>query len=94
MSETIEKQNAIYLTVFELQDIADALSAAMDDIRQHVQVAKYNLRGECCGELMPRPNPPMFVHERGIAASENAINRCRKVWLKIWNHIQDEQPHE
>ncbi len=78
-------------TVSEMQDIADALSVAMTDIREHLQVAKYNLRGECAGQIMEKPITPQLIHERGIAASEAVIERCRKTWLMVWSRIQSDE---
>lgn len=78
-------------SVYELQDIADALSVAMTDIQQHLQVAKYNLRGEINGgDVIEKPSPPLLVHECGIAASERIIERCRGVWRKVWERIKNE----
>ena len=82
----------VSFTVSEAQDIADALHVAMDDIRELLQVAKYNLRGQInTGEIVEKPNPPQLVHEAGIAKSEAVMERCRKVWVKVWDKIQNEQ---
>lgn len=86
-----DKETDIVLPLEEAQDIADALSVAMDDIKELLQVAKYNLRGQInSGEIIDKPNPPILIHEQGIARSEAVIERCRKVWLKVWKKIQDE----
>lgn len=85
------KDVGVAFTVSEIQDIADALQVAMTDINQHLQVAKYNTRGQInTGEFIDKPNPPVLIHEAGIAQSEAVIARCRKTWLKVWNKIQDE----
>lgn len=78
-----------------MQDIADALHVAMDDIRELLQVAKYNLRGQInTGEIIEKPNPPILIHEQGIAKSEAAIERCRKTWLMVWKRIQSDEPND
>lgn len=47
-----------------------ALRAADDDIRELLQVAKYNLYGETpAGDILGPPAEPMLVHEHGIRAS-------------------------
>jgi hypothetical protein len=71
------------LRASELREIREAIWAAMDDIGEHLQVAKYNLRGECCGQIMPRPNPPQLIHEAGIKASEEVKERLRLTSCKI-----------
>lgn len=71
------------LRASELLEIREAIWAAMDDIGEHLQVAKYNLRGECCGQIMPRPNPPQLIHEAGIKASEEVKERLRLTSCKI-----------
>lgn len=80
-------------TVSEMQDIADALYFAMDDIRQLLQVAKYNLRGQINSELIEKPNPPILIHEQGITQSEAIIERCRKTWLMVWQRIPSDEPN-
>jgi hypothetical protein len=74
---------ACSLRTSELLEIREALWAAMDDIGEHLQVAKYNLRGECCGQIMARPNPPQLIHEAGIKASEDVKERLRLISCKI-----------
>jgi len=82
----------ISFTWQEVQDIADTLSIAMDDIRELLQVAKYNLRGQInTGEIIDKPNPPVLIHEAGIAKSEAAVERCRKMWLLMVNRLYAEQ---
>ncbi len=71
------------LRASELREIREAIWAAMEDIGEHLQVAKYNLRGECCGQIMPRPNPPQLIHEAGIKASEEVKERLRLTSCKI-----------
>lgn len=82
----------ISFTWQEVQDISDALSVAMGDIRELLQVAKYNLRGQInTGEVIDKPNPPALIHEAGIAKSEATIARCRKMWLLMFNRFNDTQ---
>jgi hypothetical protein len=71
------------LRTSELLEIREAIWAAMDDIGEHLQVAKYNLRGECCGQIMARPNPPRLIHEAGIKVSEDVKERLRLISCKI-----------
>lgn len=75
--------------------LADATRAAMNDIREHLQVAKYNLRGEInTGEVIERPNPPMLIHEAGISCSERVMEKCRKALVLGQNEQADEQAKE
>ena len=55
-----------------------ALDKADDDIREHLQVAKYNLYGQInSGEFIGKPNPPITIHEHGIKTSLEVINSIR-----------------
>lgn len=74
----------------DLLEIREVLRAAMDDIREHLQVAKYNLRGECCGEIMTKPTTPQLIHEAGISASESVIERLRVMSCKISALLKEE----
>lgn len=71
------------LPASDLREIREALWAAMDDIGEHLQVAKYNLRGECCGQIMAKPDFPQLIHEAGIKASEEVKERLRIASCKI-----------
>lgn len=52
----------------------DALSKARRDIREHLQVAKWNLNGEVIpGETIDPPTTPNLIHQSGIDASERVI---------------------
>lgn len=66
-----------------LDDVADA---ADDDIREHLQVANYNLHGLLnTGEKIDPPNPPQTIHQAGIDASvavRNDIRKARENWIK------------
>ena len=67
----------------DLLEIRETLWAAMDDIREHLQVCKYNLRGEALGQFVGKPKTPRIIHEVGIKASENTIERLRLTSCKI-----------
>lgn len=67
----------------DLLEIRETLWAAMDDIREHLQVCKYNLRGEALGQFVGKPETPRIVHEAGIKASEDTIERLRLTSRKI-----------
>lgn len=65
-----------------LEEAGDILSlvaeAADSDIRQHLQVANYNLHGLMnTGEKIEPPNPPLTIHQGGIDQS-----------TKVCEHIQ------
>jgi hypothetical protein len=64
-----------------LDDVADA---ADDDIREHLQVANYNLHGLLnTGERIQPLNPPQTIHQAGIDASvavREDIRKARKCW--------------
>lgn len=66
-----------------LDDVADA---ADDDIREHLQVANYNLHGFLnTGERIQPPNPPQTIHQAGIDASvavREDIRKARNEWRK------------
>lgn len=56
------------------------LRAADDDIREHLQVARYNLTGMMhTGDQCPIPNPPLLIHADGIAKSERVRAQIRDV---------------
>ena len=80
------------MTVEELTEIRETLWAAMDDIREHLQVCKYNLRGESCGQFVGKPETPRIIHEGGIKASEDTIERLRLTSCKISEKIKDLTP--
>ncbi len=76
------------MNINQKQNLLKTLGNAMDDIRQHLQVAKYNLRGECCGDKMEIPQKPLLVHERGIAQSERVLDECSKEWMELYVDIK------
>ena len=75
------------LSAAELLKIRETLWAAMDDIREHLQVAKYNLRGEALGEIVGKPDMPKLIHEAGITASEEVIEKLRLASCNISGHL-------
>ena len=81
----------VQLHYYELQEVLDTLSNASDDISEHLQVAKYNLRGERAGDTMPIPNPPQLIHEAGISRSEQVRNRCDALWCKLYKILTENQ---
>lgn len=61
-------------------EMSQTLSLADDDIREHLQVANYNLYGKInSGEFITPPNPPVVIHENGIKTSLEVRNRIRIV---------------
>ena len=66
-----------------LLEVEAWMSAAHLDISQHLQVAKYNLRGECAGQIMERPDPPQLIHEKGIEDSEKVLEDLKMIAHKI-----------
>lgn len=90
--ENPESTHPATFTVAEMQDIADTLAVAREDIGQLIQVAKYNLRGQIStGEVIGKPAQPILVHEQGIERSEAVMERCRKTWCMVWKRIQGEE---
>jgi hypothetical protein len=69
-----------------------ALGFADDDIREHLQVANYNLHGLLnTGEKIQRPNPPQTIHQEGIDAScrvRSLIAESRR----MWNQAKETKP--
>lgn len=65
-------------------DIAlDALSKARRDIKEHLQVAKWNLNGEVIpGETIDPPITPSLIHQSGIQASERVVAEIERA-MKI-----------
>jgi hypothetical protein len=55
-----------------------ANATADDDIREHLQVANYNLHGLLnTGERITPPNPPQTIHQAGIDTSVRVLERLR-----------------
>jgi hypothetical protein len=78
LHDDIRKLKSIMAEMYRVLDLAD------DDIREHLQVANYNLYGKInTGEFIKPPNPPEIIHERGINASlevRNSIRLVRKLY--------------
>jgi hypothetical protein len=54
-----------------MEKCIEVMSAADDDIGQHISVARYNLTGMTqTGDQLPIPEPPLLIHSQGIRASE------------------------
>ena len=54
-----------------LTDAIEVLRKADDDIRELLQIAKYNLWGQIpTGDILEPPIPPLLVHTKGIEQSE------------------------
>lgn len=65
------------------EETLEVLRAADDDIREHLQVARYNLTGMThLGDQMPIPNPPRLIHQAGIDASD-AVRRRIKQHIRL-----------
>ena len=73
---------------FSIEDVARAIADKL--IRRHPHVFE-GLQVSGTGEIIDKPNPPVLIHEAGIAKSEAAIERCRKMWLLMVNRLYDEQ---
>lgn len=72
-----------------LDDVADA---ADDDIREHLQVANYNLHGLMnTGERIKPPNPPQTIHQAGIDASVAVREDIRKA-RNFWKEAKEAKP--
>jgi hypothetical protein len=63
-------------------ELTESSHSADDDIREHLQVANYNLHGLLnTGERITPPNPPKTVHQAGIDASVRVRERLRAARL-------------
>lgn len=59
--------------------LASTALDADDDIREHLQVANYNLHGLLnTGERIDPPNPPQTIHQAGIDASVKVRHRLQE----------------
>lgn len=75
----------------DLEQVRDALALAMDDIREHVQVADYNLNGMSLGEFVGKPDPPQLVHQQGIDTSRARLEKCRQAMVKLHQWTSGEE---
>ena len=80
------------LSLFQIEELRQALWIAGDDIRQHLQVARYNLTGECAGQIMDKPDPPQLIHAAGIAESERVLGLLQKQSLKLSDLLSANTP--
>lgn len=69
--------------IARLEEAGDKLAStawdADDDIREHLQVANYNLHGLLnTGERIDPPNPPQTIHQAGIDASVKVRHRLQE----------------
>jgi 6-phosphogluconolactonase (cycloisomerase 2 family) len=63
-------------------ELTESSHSADDDIREHLQVANYNLHGLLnTGERITPPNPPKTVHQAGIDASVRVREKLRAARL-------------
>jgi hypothetical protein len=68
------------------------LLQADDDIREHLQVANYNLHGLLnTGERIAPPNPPQTIHQAGIDASA-VVRAAIKFAVRIWHAAKETKP--
>lgn len=88
--------NAANDRIKRLEEAGDELTesshSADDDIREHLQVANYNLHGLLnTGERITPPNPPKTVHQAGIDASVRVRERLRAARL-AWKAAKEAKP--
>lgn len=73
-------------------ELTESSHSADDDIREHLQVANYNLHGLLnTGERITPPNPPKTVHQAGIDASVRVRERLRAARL-AWKAAKEAKP--
>lgn len=81
-------------------ELRETLSAADDDIREHLQVARYNLTGKMhTGDQCPIPTPPLLIHAEGIAKSDRVRERNRAVLASTalplkWDEMTPQQRND
>lgn len=74
----IEQADELEQHAIAVESACAALRAADDDIRELLQVARYNLTGMMhTGDQCPIPNPPRLIHAEGIAKSERVREQIR-----------------
>lgn len=81
-----EKPLTITVKIADLELVRKCLFDAMDDMREYQQVARYNLTGEFLNQMMPRPEPPLLIHQHGIEVTDVRLSNCRRaaVLLNQW----------
>lgn len=81
-----ESENAELRRALEV--CRDALSHADDDIREHLQVARFNLTGKThTGEQLEIPNPPLLIHAHGIAQSMIVRAECKEALRQAYTAL-------
>ena len=93
MADRLDEQNE---RIKRLEAAGDELTesshSADDDIREHLQVANYNLHGLLnTGERITPPNPPKTVHQAGIDASVRVREKLRAARL-AWKAAKEAKP--
>jgi hypothetical protein len=88
--------NAAQQRIKRLEEAGETLNdvsvAADDDIREHLQVANYNLHGLLnTGERITPPNPPKTIHQAGIDASVRVRERLRTARV-AWRKAKEAKP--
>jgi hypothetical protein len=71
--------------------LVGSLRECTGDIHQLLRVAKYNLTGECVGQMMKIPDPPQLIHETGIKKSEAVIQRAMEILRSAQAMIKEEE---
>jgi cell division septum initiation protein DivIVA len=73
-------------------ELTESSHSADDDIREHLQVANYNLHGLLnTGERITPPNQPKTVHQAGIDASVRVREKLRAARL-AWKAAKEAKP--
>lgn len=90
------QRDALAAHVKRLEDAGDRVSSAADaawnDIREHLQVANYNLHGKLnTGDYIEPPRPPVTIHQAGIDASQ-AVNKRLLDALAGWTKAKEAKP--
>lgn len=91
----MEKVPKLLAKIQRLVEAGDAMDkvadAADDDIREHLQVANYNLHGLLnTGDRIEPPNPPQTIHQAGINASVAVRDEIRKARAR-WTAAKEEK---
>jgi uncharacterized protein YegJ (DUF2314 family) len=69
-----------------------AANRADDDIREHLQVANYNLHGLLnTGERIEKPSPPQTIHQAGIDASVR-VRKMLQESVREWAKAKESKP--
>lgn len=84
------ERDALQARVKRLEEAGEACHAALgfadDDIREHLQVANYNLNGLLnTGDKIAKPDQPKLIHQSGIDESlkvREIIRSTRLAWRR------------